>query len=382
MSTILKLALAVGLLFAVAQAAEPTPVNVRTAPGRFEIAAVDPSAAHVVATAAEEAWRMLAGPLGLPEGFSTPIFVHVATAGPRDPPVPFRVTVEPGAVVSLQLTLGRSVDEVTRRALVQALLMRLAVSVHGITARLEAPLWLEQACVGWWQTRADAARLDALKFESRELVPPPLTALLAWQRGGPEPRELSAAAVWLLTFLQTESGRNREWPALLERVLGGAEPLTAVASSFPDRFADADERESWWATGFHQARRVRVLPALESADSRAQLGALARFVFAGEGDEVDRVLALGDVLAHAAEPIVAAELARRATETERLIPALHAFYRNAGLALAEALRTGPKKPTRRAALSAAFEQDWRDAVELEGATAAALDALEAKLRQR
>jgi hypothetical protein len=55
---------------------------------------------------------------------------------------------------------------------------------------------------------------------------------------------------------------------------------------------------------------------------------------------------------------------------------LHPFYRNAGLALQEALAARTTPAGKRERASAAFEQDWRDAVELETATRQALDALE------
>ncbi|MSU50264.1 MAG: hypothetical protein EXS37_14455, partial [Opitutus sp.] len=357
-------------------ATAPTPVSVQTAPGRFEISAIDATMAHVVAAASEEAWRLLAGPLALPEAFSSPIFVRLVPASDGEEAGRFRVLVEPGGVVSLRMTGDTRVSSGTRRALVQALLLRLGVARYGASEQLNAPLWLEHACVGWWQTRLDGAQLDALKHESRRGSPPSLEALLNWSGGTEEPRLFSVGAVWLLTFLQAESGRAREWPAFLLRLLGGEEPLAALTACYPGRFSDATERELWWQTGYHHARRVRSLPMLEAADSQAQLGALARFVFAGATDETDAVVPLRGVMARADAPIVAADLTRRLADLERLIPALHSFYRNAGLSLAEVIRTGVKFPARREALCATFEQDWSDAIELEAATSAALDELE------
>lgn len=371
----ISLALGVGAIVA----AEPTPVNVRTAPGRFEIAAIDASQAHVIATAAEEAWRVLAGPLVLPDSFPTPIFVRVQPPDTAVDPLPFRVVVEPGGVVSVWISPRPEAESATtRRALVQGLLMRLAVARHGVNERLSAPLWLEHACVGWWQTRAGAAQLDALKHEAASLPVPTLAALLSWQRGGAEPRDFVTGAVWLLTFLQAESGRGREWPNLLPRLLGGEEPLAALNATYPGRFADAGERELWWATGCHHAQRARSLPALDSAESRIQLEGLTRFVFAGPTEDADRVVPVREVLARGTEAIVAPELARRLAELERLIPALHPFYRNAGLALAEALRAGPGNRGGREVLCAAWERDWGDATELEAAAKAALDRMEGK----
>lgn len=359
----------------------PVPVSVQSAPGRFEVSALDASVAHAVVAASEEAWRFLAAPLGLPEAFSSPIFVRVVPAA-DGAPESFQALVEPGGIVSLRLSIASRVGPMARRALVQALLFRLGVARFGASEQINAPLWLEHACVGWWRTRLDGAQLDALKYESRSGPPPPLEELLAWAPGDEEPKAYANAAVWLLAFLQAESGRAKEWPAFLQRLLGGEEPLATLAACFPERFATAAERELWWQTGYHQVRRVRTLPMLEPREAREQLGALVRFVFAGPAEDADVVVPLRQVLNHADDPVVAADLARRAMDLARLIPALHPFYRNAGLAFAEVLREGVKFPVRREALCAAFEQDWNAAVELEAATTAALDTLEAREARR
>jgi hypothetical protein len=358
-------------------AAEAALVMIQSAPGRFEIAAHDPSVAHALVAEAEESWRWLAGPLGLPAGFSSPIFLRVeAGAGAPAAEMPFRVAVETGGVVSVRIRGEGLTQSVVRRALIQSLLWRLAVAQHGMTPFLSVPAWLEAAGVGWWETRADAARLDAVKYIAARSAPPSIDAWLLWRRGDPEPAGGAAAAVWLLAVLQAESGREGEWPAFLRRVLAGDDPLIALVESYPGRYRSAVERELWWQTGYHQARRARTLPVLDAAESRAQLGALARFVFAAADGAGDRIVGLRELQSRAKEPLVAGELARRAAELARLVPALHPFYRNAGLSLADVLAGGDVTPRQREAASAAFEADWRDALELEAATNAALDRLE------
>lgn len=355
-------------------------MSVRTAPGRFEIATVDPSAAHVVATLAEEGWRTLTVPLNLPDAFSSPIFVRLLPETDAIGGSPFRTTVETGGIVTVWLPVSAISTAVSRRAIVQGMLMRLALTRYGVSDRLTAPLWLEHAAVAWWETRADAARLDALKQETSRLAAPALSAVLRWQRGATEPRELAVASLWLLTFLQTETTRAHEWAFLLPRLLGGDDPLTALSETFPGRFSDERDRELWWQTGYHQVRRVRNLPVLEPAESNAALAALVRFVFAGGADETDVIVPLRTVIARRTDPISVAEIARRRTELERLIPALHPFFRNAGLSLAEVFQPGAREAKRADAWCATFEQDWLDALELEFAAAAALDALEQRHR--
>ena len=365
------------LAFAVvrASAAGPVPVTFRSAPGRFEVAAIDPTAAQAVTTRAEDGWRWLAAPLGLPEAFSSPVFVRLVPAAEWRDTGEFRVVAEAGGVVSVRLRWGEVVSEsVVQHALVQALLMRIAVARYGASERLIAPRWLEAACVGWWQTHADAAQLDALKQETARLAPPALADLLTWSRTAKESRELELGAMWLLVFLRDDAGRTEAWSRLLERLLGGEPPLPALAASFSGRFGSDTERELWWQTGWHQVRRVRTLPTLEAGESRAALAELARFVVA-TGDQ-DSVAPLRVILAHATEVTVDTDLKGRAAALGRLLPALHPFYRNAGLALAEALAVRGRAAGARDVRCDAFEREWRDATELEAATTAALDAME------
>jgi hypothetical protein len=366
-----------GVACAAFQVLVAAPVMIQSAPGRFEIAAVDPTVAHGVAAAAEEAWRVLALPLSLPEGFSSPVYLRVNPAEDvKGDPVPFRVAVEVGGIVSVRIRADAATVSMTRRALVQSLLMRLAVAKHGVTPYLTVPLWLEQACVGYWQTRVDAAQFDAMKQAAALESPPSVETLVNWKRGEAEPRSHATAAIWLMAFFQGESGRAREWQTLLLRLLQGDDPLLAVAVSFPGRFNSAEGRELWWRTGYHHLRRIRTLPALEVADSREQLGALARFVFSDPAGERDVLVPLRELLGRAGEPVVGAELTRRSAELAKLISTLHPFFRNAGLSLQEAFAARTASASKRERACAIFDQDWRDALDLESTTRQALDALE------
>ncbi len=357
--------------------AAPAPVVFESAPGHFEVAALEAAAAESVATRAEEGWQLLATPLGLPERFSTPVFVRLVPAADWGERAPFRVIIEAGGVVSVRVRWdAQTADLFLRRALVQALLMRLAVSYYGVAEKLAAPLWVELGCVGWWETRADPAQGDALRQRSRRFNPPGLADLLSWQRGAAEMGDLTVGAAWLLAWLQAESGHEGEWPAMLRRLLGGEPGAASLAACFPGRFVSEAERELWWQTGWHSLSRARALPTLEAWDSRGELASLVRFVFARE--DRDNVVPLATVLTHANEPAVEAELQQRASELSHLIPALHPFYRNAGLSLTDALAAGSAKAAVQATRVAAFERDWRDAVALELATQSALDALEKK----
>jgi hypothetical protein len=368
------------LIFPVLVAASPAAAAVfQSGAGRFEVSAWDAEVAREVTAAAEDAWRMLATPLGLPEAFSSPVFLRVVRAAEWPERSPFLTQVEPGGVVSVRLGWPANPSErATDRAVVQGLLMRLAVSQHGVSDTLAVPLWLELGCVGWWRARAEGAQWDALKYEARRRRLPRLQAILSAQRGGAETRELEVGASWLLAVLLSESGRTAAWPQLLRRLLHGEAPESAVDVVFGDRFHGESERELWWRTAFEQAWRTRTLPGLDAEESRRALENLARFVVWGES--ADRLIPLAEVLAHGHEPFVAAELSRRATEAGRLAAAAHPFFRNAALSLSAALNSGSLAPEQQAKLIRAFQDDWRDGMGLVQASAAALDAFEAARR--
>lgn len=358
---------------------ETTPVLSQTGPGRFEIASVDSVAGRQVRTEAEAAWRWLAAPLGLPAGFPSPIFVRVVPATAWTESAPFRVFAEPGGLVSVRLRWSEATPVLfVRRALVQALLIRLGVADQGISARLTVPLWLEQAAVGWWRVREEPAQMDALKQESEGIAPPRLVDLLDWQRSDVEPRALSVGAVWLLAWLQAETGPAGEWPAMRARMLRGENGSAALAAGFPGRFADAAERELWWQTGWHHARRIANSPQLGSAESRRIVGDLGRFVFGVGG--VDAVVPLRFAVRRRKEPAVAERLDRHAADLRRRLPDLHPFYRNAGLALQACLDPSKAPATEIERRVDEFEREWSDAVELETTTRSILDAFSAKQR--
>ena len=368
-----------GFLFtgAVVRGISPTPVTFQSGPGRFEVAAIDSSAARSATAAADAAWRWLTVPFGLPERFSSPVLVRLVPAAEWNGTGFFRVMAEPGGVVSVRVRWEDSLpDPVLRRAIVQGLLTRLAVAHHGPRDDLVVPFWLEQAALGWWRTRADPAQLDALKQASAKHSPPSSARLFQGRRGEAEPAEHRAGALWLLTFFQQESGGG-EWPAFLKKLLRGDEPEAALAASYPGRFRDARERELWWQTGWHHLRRGRSLPTFEAEDSQEALQRLGRFVFAPTGG--DEVLSLAAVLAHGREPFVRAEVERRSLELNRLLPALHPFYRNAGLSLGEAFAARTADGAAQARACGRFEGDWREAGALEAAANTALDTLEQTL---
>jgi hypothetical protein len=360
-------------------AADVVPVMVRSAPGRVEVAARDASEAHAFVALAEETWRLLAAPFGLPNAFSSPVFVRLLDEPESVGHATLEARVEAGGVVSIWIrrpAAAAEVEALWRRGLVRGLLLRLAVSWHGADERLMVPYWLETSAMAWCVTRAHPARLDEFKYESETVAPPAIDEVFMFSAASTDRRRLEIAALWLLAFLQGESSRDGEWPGFLRGALKGEAPAAALAGNFPGRYNSAQDRELWWHTGWHHLRRVRTLPSLDAAESRVELAQLGRFVFA-HGD-TDVVLSLRTIVDYGADVVVGAEIKRRSAEVGRLTAGLHPFYRNAGLSLAAALESASGPAAKRDAACAQFDQDWRDAIELERASQAALDALERK----
>ena len=355
------------------------PVIAASLAGRFEVASMDASVAHRVAAAAEEGWRVLATPLGLPPAFPSPVFVRIVPSGTPGTPRTHEVAVEPGGLVTLWLGPRAQEGRNLRVALTDALLHRLGVALHGATTPPVVASWLVLGAAGWWETRVDGARLDALREVSRRAPPPELVRLLDGPRGPTGPEGDAAGATWLFTFLLAESSRSGEWPRLLARLLAGGDPQAMLAQAYVGRFGGPEDRELWWRTGWHHHLRQRVLPGLEAEEARELLAALGRFVFADEGGR-DRLVPLTEVLARRSEPLVAAELSRRGAELGRSVAGMHPFYRNAALTLAEALALppGPEGDRRQPALGVQWDRDWADGLALEAATRAALDRWEAR----
>jgi hypothetical protein len=135
------------------------PVIAASLAGRFEVASMDAAIAHRVAAAAEEGWRVLAPPLGLPPAFSSPVFVRILPPGTPGGAATHEVAVEPGGLVTLWLGARAQAGRELRRALVDALLHRLGVALHGATVPPVVAPWLVVGAAGWWETRVEGRAL-------------------------------------------------------------------------------------------------------------------------------------------------------------------------------------------------------------------------------
>lgn len=359
----------------------PAPHTFETASGQFEISSFDLDAAGAGLTVAEEVWQTLERPLNLPaRGFPSSITVRLLPAEQWRGTVPFQAAAELGGRVSVRVRWSPEAagTAALRQALVQALLMRVAITAHGLEPSLRVPLWLEQGCLGWSLTHARPALLDEWQQDSARVAPPALSRVLGLKRDTPVTRPEALGTLWLLSYLQAESGPERRWPLLLGALLGGEDPVAALGRIYGGDFHDDPARELWWQVGWHSQRRLFATAVDNAADSRAWVTDRARWV-ARSGD-ADILLSLDEVFAARQAPWVAAELQQRIGQLKGGLGTnlLHPFYRNAAVSLGrayEAARAGNRSGFGLA--EADLDRDCADGVELETAAEGALDQMEA-----
>lgn len=373
--------LLVGMAVAQAQAAPRDATAVfRTSGGQFEIIGPDAQASAAVAELAERAWQHLRGPLDLPAQFSSAVVVRLVPAASWREPAIFRSEVEPGGLVSVRVAWRDDLPaSVMRRALVQGLLLRLAVAQHGVGRSLQVPLWLEQGCVGWWVTRRNPAMLDSWQQEADGAAAVRLQDLLGWQRGDVEPRAWELAALWWFSGLVEDARATPgPWRNFLHAVLGGMESGAALARAYPNVGVDAATREQWWQVVARHEATARSMPWWTPTMSRERLGESLRVVLAaGEGGP-DRWLGSEALWAGRTNRAVQAAVRNRLERLGTGLPWVHPFYRNAAISAGlfwEALRDGDRAAME--AAEASLIDDIALGRELEATTAAALDAINA-----
>lgn len=356
-------------------ATEPVPRVFYTNPGEFEIIVREVADAQPALALGRTVWSALAAPLGLPkEGFSSPVSVRFVPADQWSVPAVFTVTAEPPGRVSVRVRWSADVDPViVRRAFVQGLILRQAVAWHGIGPHLTVPLWLEQACTALSLMRERPALQDAFQQESAAMqAPPPLRALLLWQRGGVESRGWELASLWLFLQLQAEASEAARWGGWVRGVVGGASPVDTLPRFFKGLWADAAAMELWWQVGFNHQRRLRTIPVMTAEASRSWLADRSRWLAGREGREV--VLPLEELSGLRREPWVRAELIERVRQTQSVLGVIHPFYANTALSLGrlyEAAVKGNDEAFKTA--RADFQRDAMDGRELEDTVNAILD---------
>ncbi|RRK00442.1 hypothetical protein Ga0100230_021375 [Opitutaceae bacterium TAV3] len=232
-----------------------------TAPGRFEIVALDPRAGNAAIQWGTLAWETLRRPLALPEAYPDAIRVRLIpaaqwSAAPSDPdtaPSPdIQTTAEANGFVSVRIRLpdttagtgatGKEDDDldlVIRRGLVQGLLLRQAIAWHGAAVHARLPRWLEYAGAQLMLERAIPAMYDDAWRQQATALPaaPPLAALLHW-RPAPTNDEtaLIIASRPLMLWLEagTSTAQRTRWQEFLRRILSGADPLSILRPSTAD----------------------------------------------------------------------------------------------------------------------------------------------------
>ena len=356
----------------------PRPHVLETAPGQFQIVAMEAGAAHDVLVTAEAVWATLAAPLDLPERFPGPVTVQVVAADRWAGPVLFRSFMERDGAVSVQVRWSPEMSRTgqLRRALVQALLFGRAVAWDGPGPKLRVPLWLEQGCAAWSLTRERPAMLDEWQQLSAREAPPPLTSLLGAGGSGTEDPARQRAVLWLVMHLQAESGSPSRWLSLVHGVLGGEDSLAALQRCYGALFKDAAAREMWWDVGWYYQRQFNVQPMQTAPEARRWLGERARWLAWRGGAEV--VLTPLEIIQNRHVPWVEKELAARLSQITTRMQTMHPYYLNALISLGRADEEAAKNGNTRVynQYLADFKRDMADGLELEQATDKALDAVE------
>jgi hypothetical protein len=352
-----------------------------TRPGQFEIVSVEEKSARVGIALAEEVWRTLQNLLFLPtDGFPAPITVRLYPQARWQGEAPFASAAEAGSIVSARVRwtddeAGRST---LRRALVQTLLMRRAISIRGLVPGLAVPLWLENGCIAWSISRERPGTLDRWQRESAGITPPLLATVLTQRRGAPVARENELGALWLITYLQNNSGPEQRWLRLVRDVLGGTDSAATLGQAYGELFSNAAARELWWQVGWHAQLHLAAQAGDSAAETRVWLAERARWTGRRVKDGDDQPLSLDDVFAARTVPWIAEELGVRLTHLRAGLATAHPFYRNAVLSLGrlyEATLTSDLRGFTQAQTDLA--RDIADGRELEQATTTALDELEA-----
>ncbi len=357
------------------------PLVFYTGAGQFEIIAVKPQAAQETLILANSVWRSLARPAGLPAGgFSSAVAVRLVPEANWRQPAVFNVVAEPGGLVGVRICWGKKTDaRMIRRALVQAVLLRQAVALHGTAQPLTVPLWLEQACVLLGEGRDRPAMFDAMRQESAQLAPPPLETLLRWERGEAEERGRVLAAFWLFQHLQAESGDSPRWGKWLRALLGGADPMQTLQEIYGGAWKNPAARELWWQTGFCDVRTNSTLPLMTMPETRDWLADRCRWLAVKNGRE--QVLSFDDLWIARKETWLKNGMTERAQQIENQLLRLHPFYRNAAISLGRMYQAAVKgSEVEFKAAMQAVSQDAKDGQELEAATTESLDGLEARPR--
>lgn len=327
----------VGMSEARQTAARDRFLTYETGRGQWRILAPDGVSGGAAMQLGRELWRQLERPLGLPkDGFSSAILVQLVLpdqwmgeAGGH------RVTVDPGGLVSVWVGLGpEATERGVTRALVEGLVMRLAVWRHGATESVVAPAWLVEGAALWAETRAQPAWADEWRRQARGLRPPRLEAILNWDGKDDEATRVASYAVWV--WLVGDSGMSQRWSQMLRLMLGGEGPGAALRTYYGQGWRDWTEQELAWQVTYHdQVTRTEAGP-WGVVETRDWLRDLSRVVKYDRETEAERTLEFGDYGEVRREVILAMVIASRLQLLQARLPRLHPFYHNAGLSLAQA----------------------------------------------
>lgn len=360
--------------------------------GRIEVSAPAGAAGLNLGGLAEQAWEAWRGPLALPDRWQFAIAVRLTPADGRgDEGRSWRVTDEPGGVVTVWIRErraeeadGLAEDRRLLTAMAEGVLRRQAIFLAVAPSRITTPDWLAAGAAEAALQRRQPALGDAWQHAAAGWGrAPTLTAAWAWRVGEPKPAggdaEGAAAAYGAWAWLQAEDARTGAWRRFLAEVLGGGEPLMALARHYTHRFGrtSPQELELAWQAGLAHIARSRHVPLMEPVETRRWLEQMDRVVLSERdenGAETEKVYSLAELWDRRGDAVVKEALAERSALLAGNFTRVHPFYRNAAGSLGRAwLALGGRKAAAWRAARDEWAQDVAAGRTLEDASRRILD---------
>lgn len=362
--------------------------------GRFEVVAEEGIEGIRLAELAGQAWMAWRAPLGLPDRLPAAILVRLVPESRWSWGETFsRVSAEPGGVVTVWLRAGGEPGLGRERRWLVGLAegaWRRKAFLAGLPAdAAPVPRWLTAAAAEAFLTSQRPALLDSWQVELRRLAPPlKLRAvLLGDQEKGPVAvSDAAFATSSLAVWRWLREADERAWPRFVLALLKGESAGAALARDYGklvSRPAEAREWELAWRVAAAREESARGTPMMDPAEARRRLEQLARIVAFDAKAGRERVLPSAGEWAARRETWPAMERETRARILTAELPRVHPFYYNAAVSLGkvwQALAKDKEGGWREAV--AAWESDFAAGRELEAASTALLDAMEAEAGAR
>ncbi len=346
----------------------------------FEIVSNEGASTNFTAALARSLIHTTRNWLRLPSGFPNRIFVQLESPERYRFEEPFRTNIEVAGNVTLSVRWDRETElEDLERALVRALLMRVAIWNRVPDESVSVPPWLEMGMQRTLQAAGDPSYVDAMVRSIRERGPMPLREILYRNEDEPPDEAFAVNAYWLLRHLDQAGGQSGRLHNFVLRLLAGGDPDASMMATFGSYIREIENAQLWWAVGVYERIQRRAVTQSHFHESRRLVNSHSRFTYRKEGEEVR--LGVDELWEHRDEPVLRSDLVRRLQDMNLQMRLIHPFHFNSILSLRltmMSLLEGTEEEYRRGV--AMFRDDVREADLLFRETEEALDRLEEEIR--